>query len=115
MLLCIISILFLTFFEPTFAQSLLGASFFVRVLACICILAPVCFFAGTFFPIGIAAIRDRDVFVPWAWGLSGLAGVSGGIAAKIISLQYGLTAAMIAVLVSYTIALVFFPYIETEK
>jgi hypothetical protein len=64
----------------------------VRMLLTFLILMPCGICMGTFFPIGLKAIKDLSPdFVPWAWGINGCASVFGSFAAITLAIWLGFT------------------------
>ena len=91
---------------PTVLAALAGLSVALRVVATLVLLAPLAFFMGMPFPLGLARIASTDLeFIPWAWGLNGCASVVSTAAATLISLHFGISATVITGLGLYAAAL----------
>ena len=68
----------------------LGSPFYVRVLLTISLLAPMAFFMGTCFPIGIRVLnKGGRVLIPWAYGVNGAASVLGSVLAVVLAMGMG--------------------------
>jgi spermidine synthase len=81
----------------------------LRVLAALAMIAPLAFFMGMPFPLGLSRIAGIDVeFVPWAWGLNGCASVVSAAAATLFSMNFGITATILAGILLYGAALLLF-------
>jgi spermidine synthase len=67
----------------------LGASLPVRIAIAVALLAPLGLLLGVFFPLGITLVSARSVhFVPWAWAITGCAGVVGTILAVMLAISW---------------------------
>ena len=92
---------------PAAVRSFAAASTPVRIAVSVAILAPLGFFMGMAFPIGLArAMRDRPALAPWLWGINGAASVCASVLAVVIALGAGISAAFWAGVVCYAVALV---------
>ena len=92
-------------------ERLLGLPLAVRLLATVVMLLPPGFFMGFFFPSGIKLLKHAGMeeFVPWMWGLNGVASVAGSAATIVIAINFGFTEALLAGAAAYFIVfLVFF-------
>lgn len=81
----------------------------VRLVTSFLLMTPLGFFLGMPFPLGIAAIEHwgRQA-IAWAWGMNGLATVTGSLLASVISLFFGFNLALICAFLCYAGALVSF-------
>jgi len=94
--------------EPVF-ELMLAAPVGIRMLAAAALIAPLGFFLGMPFPLGILAIRNRPSgAVAWAWGLNGLFTVIGGLAGVLLGLYLGFRATLLIALLVYGVAFVAF-------
>ncbi len=76
---------------PEIFAALAGLPAALRVLAALGLIAPLAFFMGMPFPLGLERIGRADAdFVPWAWGLNGSASVVSAAAATLISMNFGI-------------------------
>jgi spermidine synthase len=76
---------------PRIEFALLGhLSLPLRISLTILSIAPLAFFMGMPFPMGIRHLRGkREGLIPWAWGVNGCASVVGAVGAMIIALSFG--------------------------
>jgi hypothetical protein len=67
-----------------------------RILASVALLAPISFFMGMMFPLGVgAASRNNAELLPWLWALNGVASVFASIFALVVSMSYGISFAYV--------------------
>jgi hypothetical protein len=77
-----------------------------RVLLAAALLAPVGLFAGGPLPLGLTAAGARvPTRVPWMWGINSAASVLGSVAATLVCLHAGISAALGVGAVLYAAAL----------
>lgn len=95
----ILTVLYLTLL-PAFFDAFLGYGLLIRRLISPILLAPLGFFMGMPFPIGIklAEILDRDL-IPWAWAVNGCASVLSSVLSVMIALSLGFS--MVLALASF--------------
>ena len=90
---------------PRLFSALLGAPFAARVALCAALLLPLGLVMGMFFPTGILlARRAGDDFVPWAWGVNGVASVVGTILAVVLAMSFGFRVVTVVALCCYVVA-----------
>ena len=83
----------------------IGLTIHWRILVALAILAPIGFFLGFCFPIGMRLfVRQVPATAPWLWGLNGIAGVLASVLAVLISLYAGITMTFISAALFYTLA-----------
>jgi len=69
------------------------------------ILAPVSFFMGTPFPLGMAALdKDGAGLIPWAWTANGLMSVMGAMLGMALQIHFGFDAVLALAVGVYTLA-----------
>ena len=80
-----------------------------KVAAALGLVAPLGFFMGMPFPLGLARIQARSPdLVPWAWGINGCASVISAVLATVVAVHLGFTAVVaLAVALYITAALAF--------
>ena len=80
-----------------------------RIAVSLALLAPLAFFMGMPFPLGLARVSAAvPALVPWAWGVNGCASVLSAVLAMILAIHFGFTAVVaIAVGLYLAAALVF--------
>ena len=73
-------------------------------------MAPMTFFMGQLFPLGIKALADgEEGLVAWAWGINGCASVVGAIAGTALAVAFGFGVSLAIALSLYLIAASQFP------
>jgi len=81
-----------------------------RYLFSIILIAPLGFFMGMPFPMGLAKIgQSAPALIPWAWGINGCASVISAILATLIAMQFGFTVLIFLAVVLYGLAAWCFP------
>jgi hypothetical protein len=87
-----VALLVLGFLLPVSPRvtSLAGLSFAARVAIVFAIVTPLGLLLGAFFPSAVDALKtSAPAFVPWAWGLNGIASVLEPVVAVAISMTWG--------------------------
>ncbi|MEK6837266.1 MAG: SAM-dependent methyltransferase, partial [Nanoarchaeota archaeon] len=84
----------------------LGWEFSERLMLSIALLAPMGFFMGMPFPMGIRylAAAKGSRLIPWAWGVNGAFSVVGSILAALLALGAGFSGVMFAAAILYASA-----------
>ncbi|MFH1530073.1 MAG: MFS transporter [Pseudomonadota bacterium] len=74
-------------------------------------LAPVGFFMGMPFPLGMAALArsGRDTLMAWGWGINGAISVSAIILARVMAIRVGFTWVIVLAAAAYAVAWLAFP------
>lgn len=86
-------------------STLAGLPLPARIGLSILSIAPLAFFMGMPFPMGVRGLRMRDEsLIPWAWGVNGCASVTGAVGAMIIALSLGHGALLFTAMGCYLIA-----------
>ena len=77
----------------------------LRVTVSLALIAPLAFFMGMPFPLGLVRVArvDRDL-VPWAWGLNGCASVVSAAAATLLTMHLGFSATIVIAVGFYLLA-----------
>ena len=74
----------------------------IKIIISLALIAPLAFFMGMPFPLGIARIgRENADLVPWAWGINGCASVIAAILATLIAIHVGFAAVVMIAIVLY--------------
>jgi hypothetical protein len=74
-------------------------------------LAPMAFFMGQLFPLGLTAVARRDEgMIAWAWGINGCASVVGAIAGTALAVSIGFGASLIVALAIYAVVAASVPH-----
>jgi spermidine synthase len=76
-----------------------------RIAIALLLIAPLAFFMGMPFPLGIARLsRSAPGFLPWAWGINGFASVVSAVLATLLAIEFGFNAVIVLALALYAIA-----------
>ncbi len=90
---------------PHLLQALVGTVLIIRILAVAFILAPIAFLMGMPFPLGLSGlIREKQYWIPWAWGINGCASVISTVLATLLALHFGFNAVIVLALLFYAVA-----------
>ena len=77
----------------------------VRIVISAALIAPLAFFMGMPFPLGLARVEASDArLIPWAWAINGCASVTGAVLATLLAIHVGFSAVVVAALVLYGVA-----------
>jgi len=77
----------------------------LRIVISAALIAPLAFFMGMPFPLGLARVEASDArLVPWAWAINGCASVTGAVLATLLAIHVGFTAVVVVALVLYGVA-----------
>jgi hypothetical protein len=100
----VFGLLYLLLLDPVFA-ALMHLPVVIRILVAIALIAPLAFFMGMPFPLGLARVAaERPALVPWAWGINGCASVLSAVLATLLAIQFGFSVVIIAALLLYALA-----------
>jgi len=95
------------FLLPWLFQHAMGLPDAVRILIAAALIAPLAFFMGMPFPLGLTRVEAADArLIPWAWGINGCASVTAAVLATLLAIHIGFTAVVVAALVLYGVAAV---------
>jgi SAM-dependent methyltransferase len=90
---------------PSLFRHSMGLPDAARILVSAALIAPLAFFMGMPFPLGLAWLPPTDARLrAWAWGINGCASVVGAVAATLLAIHVGFTALVLAALVLYGVA-----------
>jgi hypothetical protein len=90
---------------PWLFRHAMGLPDAARILISAALIAPLAFFMGMPFPLGLARVDAGDArLIPWAWGINGCASVTGAGLATLLAIHVGFTAVVVAALVLYVVA-----------
>ncbi len=77
----------------------------LRMLLAAALLAPLAFFMGMPFPLGLQRVSDgRAAWVPWCWGVNGYLSVVGAAAAPLVALELGFRGVLLLAVALYLVA-----------
>jgi len=94
----------------TLFEQLMPLPVALRVGITALLIAPLAFFMGMPFPLGLGRVGDgRPALVPWAWGINGCASVLSAVMATLLAIQFGFSAVVLAALLLYLVAALSFP------
>jgi hypothetical protein len=87
---------------PTLFNSLRSLTDIAKVLASLGLIAPLAFFMGMPFPLGLSQVwSGARALVPWAWGVNGCASVLGAILAALIAMTLGFSSVVLTASLLY--------------
>jgi len=90
---------------PWLFQHAMGLPDAAKILVSAALIAPLAFFMGMPFPLGLARVEATDArLIAWAWGINGCASVTGAVLATLLAIHVGFTAVVVAALVLYGVA-----------
>ena len=90
---------------PALSSHFIASGDAVRIGAAALMIAPIAFFMGMPFPLGIAALdRKPRGAVAWAWSMNGLFTAIGGVATALLSLWLGFRITLLLTLAAYAMA-----------
>ncbi len=100
----IFAMLYLVVLPPLFARMLAWPDL-GKIGISLLIIAPLAFFMGMPFPLGLTRVSERvPSLVPWAWGVNGCASVLSAVLAMIFAIHFGFTVVVMVAVVLYWIA-----------
>ena len=86
-------------------QHSMGLPDALRIVISAALIAPLAFFMGMPFPLGLARVEAIDArLVPWAWAINGCASVTGAVLATLLAIHVGFTAVVVVALMLYGVA-----------
>ena len=89
---------------------LLGTGNLTRYVFAILLIAPLGFFMGMPFPMGLTKVgQTTPALIPWAWGINGCASVISAILATLIAMQFGFSVLIFLAISLYCLAALCFP------
>ena len=92
---------------PILFRQFIGYADVVKIALSIVLIAPLAFFMGMPFPLGLRRLADRAPdFIPWAWGINGFASVVSAALATLLAIGLGFTAVLFLALLLYVSAAV---------
>lgn len=98
------ALIYLAALGPIF-ERLAGLPEIGRLALSLVLIAPLAFFMGMPFPLGLTAVSRTDPrFVPWAWGLNGCASVISAVLATIIAMHLGFATVVVSAVALYGLA-----------
>ncbi len=99
-----IAAVYLLVLPPLFGR-FIGIADGLRILLSVGLIAPLAFFMGMPFPLGLRRVAERAPdFVPWAWGINGFASVISAVLATLLAVHFGFTAVVVLAIGLYVAA-----------
>jgi len=90
---------------PICFEHLVGLDERFRIGISLALIAPLAFFMGMPFPLGLSRLSDASPrLVPWAWGVNGCASVLGAVLAQVLAVHFGFTTVILAAVLAYLVA-----------
>ncbi|MCG6989131.1 MAG: hypothetical protein LJF06_13260 [Gemmatimonadetes bacterium] len=94
---------------PPLLDALLGLPLLAKMGLALLFVAPGAFFLGMPFPTGLSSLSStRSGLIPWAWGMNGALSVTGTALALLISISWGFSVVLLAVIGLYVLAFLVF-------
>ena len=90
---------------PPLFEWLLAFPDAAKIAIALLLIAPLAFFMGMPFPLGLAHVGARsETFIPWAWGMNGCASVLSAILAILLAMHLGFSGIVVIAAVLYLVA-----------
>ncbi len=90
---------------PVLFDQFIGAGDALRIGVSVALIAPLAFFMGMPFPVGLRELaRIAPDFIPWAWGINGFASVLSSALATVLAIEIGFSAVVVIALLLYLTA-----------
>ena len=100
-ILSLIALAYLLLLAPVFSH-FIASSDPLKILVSVVLIAPLAFFMGMPFPLGIERLRrNRPHLIAWAWGINGYASVVGAILATCLAVAFGFNAVILLAIAVY--------------
>jgi len=88
----------------------------LRIFIAVSMIAPMAFFMGMPFPLGILTLRSKPrAAIVWAWSMNGLCTTIGGVTTALCSLSFGFRTTMLVALGVYALAGVTFGLLRQQS
>jgi hypothetical protein len=90
---------------PCIFHHFIALSDILKVALSFLLIAPVAFFMGMPFPLGLSILTGLSpALVPWAWGINGCASVLSAVLGTLLAIHFGFNAVVVLALALYIIA-----------
>ncbi len=74
----------------------------IKILISVLLIAPLGFFMGMPFPLGLALLGEKQPeLIPWAWGINGCASVLSSILVILFAIHWGFTVVIVSAVILY--------------
>lgn len=101
----LLALLIFGILSPLAVKHMEGAETWVRIVAAALMIAPLGFFMGMPFPLGMKlALSDAEDLAPWFWGVNGAASVWASVLASLISMEMGISISFFSGIICYAAA-----------
>lgn len=95
---------------PSLLAEAMGLAQGWKILLTMLLIAPLAFWLGMPFPLGLAVVAARAApLVPWAWGINGFASVVATLLATLLAIHWGYAAVLLLAAALYGLAAWLFP------
>jgi len=102
----VIALIYLFYLEDIF-NLFIACSDALKISLSLLFIAPLAFFMGMPFPLGLARVSSRaPSFVPWAWGVNGCFSVISTVLATVLAISLGFNLVVVIALSLYILAAV---------
>ena len=96
LLLIVLLLILYLFLLPKIMSYFLGIEVFYKIIITVILLAPLGFFMGMPFPLGIKLLEnDSPEIIPWVWGINGATSVLATILSTAVAIVFGFSSALI--------------------
>jgi hypothetical protein len=92
---------------PPLLQWLTPLPDLAKVLISLILIAPLAFWMGMPFPLGLSRIAPD--LIPWAWAINGCASVLSAVLATVLAIHFGFTVVILLAVSLYGVAAFSFP------
>ena len=100
-ILSLIAFAYLWLLPPIF-DHFIASSNPLRIILSLALIAPLAFFMGMPFPLGIERLRGNPPgLIAWAWGINGFASVVGAVLAICLAIAFGFNAVILSAIAIY--------------
>ena len=100
-ILSLIALAYLLLLAPVFSH-FIASSDPLKILVSVVLIAPLAFFMGMPFPLGIERLRrNLPHLIAWAWGINGYASVVGAILATCLAVAFGFNTVILLAIAVY--------------
>ena len=100
----LITVIYIVAF-PQISNTIMALPEIARIVSAFILAAPLAFFMGMPFPLGLATLQQTDSnLIPWAWGINGCASVLSAILAVMLAIEIGFNGVMISAVALYILA-----------
>jgi hypothetical protein len=87
---------------PLLFDASMGLPAPVKIVIVLALIAPVAFFMGLPFPLGLSRLAQSSApLIPWVWGINGCASVIAAILATLLAIHFGQTVVLLLALLMY--------------